>query len=481
MTTQISAPDKVRQTSARSPLYFYREILGAHPHMGQRRILRALRMRRRRISVVGANGTGKDWTTGRMSLWWLNSFFPAKVIVTGPTRRQIEDIIFGELTAAHANALYPLGGKLYDSPRLVYVPGVHFMRGFSTSDPFNLQGYHSPNLLVIVTEAHAMKDTDIDALRRLNPKCFIMTGNPLTESGRFFDSFHQERHLYEPITISAFDLPNLDPRAPDSGFPQYPGMVTREDVNDRRDEYGEDSPLYIAGVKGEFPDNLDDVMVPLRVANEAQKRTTGPTEGADIVLGLDVARYGRDKTVLTRRQGQHARIIWKTQGRSISEIVGFVWNYILENQVDIIVIDDNGVGGGVTDGLIENEDLEVMAEEIAEMSGDGYEARTLPTIVPFNAGSKPRDEKRYVNAGSEAWALMRDWFFGQRDFVGYEADIDPDERDLVGQLATRKYEWISDRRMRVQSKKQMTKSPDEADSLAMTFAPSGGRISFDFV
>ena len=68
--------------------------------------------------------------------------------------------------------------------------------GFATDSEFNIQGYHSPKLLLVITEAHAVEDSHIDAGMRLNPSRVLMTGNPFTNSGKFYNSHHSERDLH---------------------------------------------------------------------------------------------------------------------------------------------------------------------------------------------------------------------------------------------------------------------------------------------
>ena len=117
----------------------------------------------------------------------------------------------------------------------------------ATSSPYNLQGFHSPNLMVVVTEAHAVPGTDIDALRRLNPARTLMTGNPLVSAGPFYDSHHSKRDMYDTVRIGAGDTPNVT-RLP------VPGMVAPEHVADRKAEWGRNDPMYVGGVLGRFPD-----------------------------------------------------------------------------------------------------------------------------------------------------------------------------------------------------------------------------------
>lgn len=400
----------------------------------------------RRVSVSGCNSSGKDWAAARTLLWWQCLYYPAKVIVTGPTFRQVDDVVWNEVRSAYNNARTRFKGRMYDTPQY-RLNEEHFAIGFSTDSEYHLQGFHSPNLLVIVTEAHAMRQRDIDALRRLNPRCMLMTGNPFATAGEFYNSHHSQRELWKTIQISAFDTPNIQ-----QGRVVIPGMVTVRDIEDRKAEWGEDSPLYQAGVLGQFPESLDDTIVPLWAVTEAVKREaegTGP-----VVYACDVARFGRDKTVVVRRQGRDARIVWRTQGRDTMEIAGRLGAMVKETTVDRLVIDDTGVGGGVTDRLRE--------------VGTGN-----TTLVAFNGGSSADDKETYVNAVSEAWIRMRRWFLED------SPSIEPDP-PLEGQLTGRQYSYQSDRRIIIESKQKMDRSPDEADALAMTFAEAEGGFGIWF-
>ena len=63
----------------------------------------------RRVSVVGANGSGKDWAAGRVVVWWEETHPEGKAIVMGPTQRQVEEIIWPEMGEAYAAAICQTG------------------------------------------------------------------------------------------------------------------------------------------------------------------------------------------------------------------------------------------------------------------------------------------------------------------------------------------------------------------------------------
>lgn len=426
---------------AADPVAFVTELLGEQPYDKQVEIMR-LAARWRRVSVVGCNGSGKDWAAARVVLWWMHSRSPAKAIVTGPTSRQVDDIVWNEIRAAYGRAAERLGGRMFRTSRYE-VDEQSFALGFTTNSPYNLQGFHSPNLLVVITEAHAVREDDINAIRRLAPTRLLMTGNPFVTAGVFYDSHHSKRELYKTVHISAMDTPNIIAQ-----HVAVPGMITQQDIDDRKEEWGEDSALYQGSVLGKFPDNLDDVVVPLWAATEAAKRRMEPV--GPTIVACDVARFGHDKTVVMRREGPVARIVWRVRGHDTMQIAGFLKAYVEQHQVDTLVVDDTSMGGGVVDRLRE---LQL--------------ARTR--LVAFIGGQKAEDDAHFSNRLAEVWWAMR------QGFLSRELDIE-DDPALIGQISSRQY-WVhSSGRIRLQSKQSMYRSPDEADALAMTFAATRGGV-----
>lgn len=430
----------------RDPGFFWRSVLGSDPYDKQLEIVEALRDHRR-VAVVGCNGSGKDWMSGRIMLWWQSVNYPAITIVVGPTHRQVSDIVWKEARSAFEEARFPVGGKFMKTARWE-LNDRHYALGISTDNNMNLQGFHSPNLLVIITEAHNVAQDHIEAVKRLNPTRMLLTGNAFASAGEFYEAFHSGGELYKTVEISAYDTPNVK-----TGEDLIPGVINLQQIEERRREWGEESALYIASVLGRFPENLEDAIVPrvhLLAAVERQLEAVGPA-----ILSCDVARFGADYTVVYRRQGPVCRLIWRSNGRDTQEVAGRLKMFAEDDpDVDTIIVDDTGVGGGVTDRLNE--------ENVA-----GGRVR----IVAFNGGEKARRSDRYVNAIAEAWLELGAAF---RDG---NIDID-DNAAVISQLSSRRYMVQGDRRIKLESKEDYKKravggSPDDADALAMTYGFQG--------
>ena len=435
----------VRAAFVDDPVGFVEAVLGAggRPYAKQREMMRAVAAYRR-VSVVGCNSSGKDWAAARLVLWWIETRSKAKAVVTGPTHRQVRQVVWREMRAAFAAASEELAGEMFASSYIV--DDQRFAIGFATNDAYNLQGFHSPELLVVVTEAHAVDQEHIEALKRLNPKRLLLTGNPLKLSGELYDSHHGKRDLYAGVTISAFDTPNVELRDL-----VIPGMVTDEDVEERRRDWGEGDPLYVASVLGQFPDALDDSLLSRRLIDEAVERwrASSPESEQAWVMGVDVARFGSDKSAIVMRRGTRVEEVYAVQGRDGVEMAHEVAARMERHGVQSVYVDGIGVGSGVVDTL----------------------THMGLSVTDVNVGLPATNRERFVNLRAELfWELRRRFMEGQIAI--------PDDAELASQLLALRYVVDPARRIAMEGKRTLRnkglRSPDKADALALAFMGAGG-------
>jgi hypothetical protein len=116
--------------------------------------------------------------------------------------------------------------------------------------PEAFQGYHSPNMLFIADEASGIDDIIFEvgkgAMSSPGAKT-IMTGNPTRTQGYFYDAFHRMRAFWRTMTV------------PCSSSSQ----VAQKYIEECKEEYGEDSNMFRVRVLGEFPQEGDNVIIPL--------------------------------------------------------------------------------------------------------------------------------------------------------------------------------------------------------------------------
>jgi phage terminase large subunit len=159
-----------------------------------------------------------------------------------------------------------------------------------------------------------------------------------------------------------------------------------------------------------------------------------------VELGVDVARFGDDRSVIYKRRGMKVIGEKVLKGSDTQQVARTAWDMAGRNPQVKIKVDDSGVGGGVTDKL---RDLGAK-------------------VLPVNNGGKPGDEKLYTTAADEQWFT----------FPINEADI-PDDPELMQELTGRQYQYTPDDRRKVEAKKDFKKrygrSPDKADGLLLCF------------
>lgn len=157
-------------------------------------------------------------------------------------------------------------------------------------------------------------------------------------------------------------------------------------------------------------------------------------------IGVDVARFGDDLTVMYKRHG--LKVIDKREfaGQDTQRTAMVAWEFAGYEPSMHIKVDDTGVGGGVTDRL-----NELGAH-----------------VIPVNFGGAPHNKDMYTSVADEMWF----------EFPVNEADI-PDDPTLMQELAGRQYDYDNKGRRRIEPKKEFKKrighSPDHADALLLTF------------
>lgn len=194
----------------------------------------------------------------------------------------------------------------------------------------------------------------------------------------------------------------------------------------------------------DFSASADNTLITIDVVSDAAKKVfrTDVIEGLPRIVGVDVARFGDDRSVIMRRQGLATLEPIVFQGMDNMELVGRV-SAIINTWHPQAVFVDAGRGEGVIDRLRQL----------------GY------TIVEVNFGGKASDVG-YVNKRSEMWDEMAKWFTAGGGI--------PNHPDLKTDLCVPTYHFDKANRFALESKDDIRKrgmrSPDIADALALTFA-----------
>lgn len=437
------------------PVLFANEVLLFKPDDWQKDALMDL-AKNPKVSIKSGQGVGKTGIEAVAFLWFLVCFPYPRVVATAPTRQQLNDVLWSEVAKWMAKSPL-LSSMLKWTKTYVYMVGQEkrwFAVARTATKAENMQGFHEDNMLFIVDEASGVADPIMEAilgtLTGVNNK-LLLCGNPTKASGTFYDSHNRDRKLYCCHTVSSEDSPRTN----------------KQNIEALIQKYGYDSNVVRVRVRGLFPKEDADVFISSSIVEQCSSKLYELEDKSPfILLGVDVARFGNDETVITRNAHGKIMIVKKYRGQDLMATAGWViqeYKKILrefpEYKKKVYVnIDDTGLGGGVTDRL-----KEVKKEQKLNRLA----------IIPINMAEKIETDTKegekaaenYDNITTHMWAVVR------KLLEKKQIEIE-DDSELFAQLSERKYEMTSNGKIRLESKDDMKKrgldSPDRADSMALS-------------
>ncbi|MFI7448089.1 hypothetical protein ACIBQX_11375 [Nonomuraea sp. NPDC049714] len=429
------------------PVGWVHDRLGGHLWSKQRDIALSV-VGHRRTAVKSCHNAGKSFLAAQIACWWIDVHPPGEafIVSTAPTYAQVHAILWEEIRKAAKNpAGDPLPGRVLQSDEWKLDDGtlVGWGRKPADQDQHGFQGIHRRYVLVILDEACGIPEqlwTAVEAITTGADCRILAIGNP-DDPNTEFGNVCKPGSGWNTIRISGFDTPNFT----DEPFPEKlrPLMLSPEWVEDKRKRWGETSPRYVSKVLGDFPEVGDDTLISPRWIEAARQRTLEP--GPVNVLGVDVARFGSDRSILCLARGPIARIIGDFSHARTTETTGKVIAAKREHHVQEIRVDGVGVGSGVVDELLEA----------------GHD------VLDMQSGAGAMDREHYANARAE-------WWWGLRErFEAGDIDLDPEDDELASQLGTLKYKFTARGQVLIESKDDMKKrglpSPDRADSVMLAY------------
>lgn len=404
-----------------------------------------------RIAIAAGNGPGKSALLAWLALWALSTLTDTRGIITAITDTQLRtrtwaevSIWFRRLICRHwfnitATAIYSAHPDHERTWRIDAVP-------WSETNPQAVAGLHNAGkrIILLFDEASGIADVIFDAAEgALTDKdteiIWVVAGNPTKNTGAFRECFGRFAHRWKHW--------NVDTRH--SRFADQ-GQIAKWIA-----DYGEDSDYVRVHVKGEFPRAGSMQFIGSELVQQAITREATATLYDPLLLGVDVARFGEDQSVIYIRKGRDGRTHppMKFRGLDTMQLAAKVADVALHFRADAVFVDGGGVGGGVVDRLRQ---------------------LRVPRLYEVNFGSKPdralpgQEAIAYANKRAEMWGNLREWLKG---------GAIPDDAELRADLTGPEYcHVIRDGRdaILLEAKEDMKRrrlaSPDTGDALALTFA-----------
>ena len=260
-------------------------------------------------------------------------------------------------------------------------------------------------------------------------------GNPTRNTGAFADCFGKHRHRWNTRQIDSRTV----------------AITNKKTLEGWVRDYGENSDFVKVRVRGVFPNASSLQFIPRELVDDAMARVMPDIDysGRTAAIGVDVARFGDDQSVIRTRIGRNGDAFPVKRFREIdtmqlaskvAEHIDYLHSLGLRT---VVFIDGGGVGGGVVDRL----------------------RQLNHNVVEVQFGGKADDARKYLNKRAEMWGRVKDWLPTGR--------LAKDEL-LVTDLTNVEYQFTAADQIQLESKEHMKQrqlpSPDDGDALALTFA-----------
>lgn len=463
------------------PVLWAEDVLGVVLWSKQKEILYSL-AENKRTAVKSCHSIGKTFIASVAACWWVSTRENCMVQSTAPTYEQVHAQLWEEIRKMHTSA--GLIGKvnLEDKWRVpMHGPdGRHIEtlvgEGKKPADT-NIHGFHGTHrpggVLVEIDEACGVATTlftGAEAITTARQDRQLATGNPddpHTEFGRIFD---EDSGTWNLITVSVFDTPHYTGEAEElrAQYKDDPikaalveillaGVPQPEWAEERRLDWGEESPRYQSKVLAEFPLTAMDSLFSAAEIEIGRANEIEPNEHAFRVMGVDVARYGNDASVCTLAIEGKVSIVGAYNTMDTMEVAARVHKLAVEHKVDQVRVDAIGIGSGVVDRLV----------GLAQTASVPY------VVVEMTASARAPD--RSLHRNSRAY-----WYDSLKHQLRNGMIDLPDgikgshEARLHAELTSIRHSYPNGI-MQIESKedirKRGDKSPDYVDSLVMAVAP----------
>lgn len=407
-------------------------------------------------ATASGHGVGKSALVAWLLLWAMSTFEDTRGVVTANTENQLRTKTWAELSKWHrllinrhwfkltATALFSVQPAHEKTWRIDAVP-------WSENNTEAFAGLHNEGrrIIVVFDEASAIPDiiweTTEGALTDANTEIYWFAfGNPTRNTGRFKECFNRFRHRWNTRQVDSRTVE----------------ITNKAQIAEWVEDFGEDSDFVRVRVKGIFPRAGSVQFISGEIVEDARKREVETLSHEPLIMGVDVARFGDDRTVLCYRRGRNGACIpWQTfRNLDTMQVAAKVAEAHTIRKPAAIFVDEGGLGAGVVDRLRQ---------------------LSVP-VTGVNFGGKPDraqtdDGIKVRNKRAEMWAFMRAWLKG---------GAIPDDHELAADLTGVEYGFDENQAIQLEKKESMKKrglaSPDLGDALALTFAyPVGSAFDDD--
>lgn len=385
----------------------------------------------KKIAISSCHSSGKTLLSSVVAIHRLIVYPESQIRITSATYSQLKQAFTGTLNKVIRNSSIK---DWFDiTIETIKLKGQEDnwinLQAWSIQRPEAFAGLHPESPCLIADEASGIDNVIFKSFAGSmmhSNALLILLGNPLYRRGALFDAFHKKKDFFKSVYVSALD----------SSF------ISQDWIEEMKAEYGEDSDEYRIRVLGQFPKSDMLGFISESTIRGAIGRQVIPILTEPTIAGLDVGRL-RDASVLVIRKGRKVLHIEKWRTRDTMIVAEDVAKLIVKYNIEMVAVDANGVGAGVSDRL----------RQLAPNK-----------IQDINLSGLPNTEKEYFNGRSKCWGLAKKWLqYGSIPF----------DQDLIDGGSALLYSYDRLGRYQLESKELAAKrgvsSPDTFDAFAYTF------------
>ena len=429
-------------------------------------------------ATKAGHGVGKSAATSWIILWLMSTRPHFSGVVTANTRDQLTRKTWREVEIWRRRCITGHWFK-YNATSLHHV--VHKDTWRTDAIPWSehnseaFAGMHNAGRgqAIIFDESSGIADViwEVAEGAMTDPDAFWFTfGNPTKRSGRFYDCWNKFARRWHKFTVDSREA----------------AVANKKRIAEMIEDWGLDSDYVRVRVLGQFPHQDVATLIPAEWLDSALYRPVIGCERYKPVWGLDVARFGDDRTALAKRRSRSLMepiTFW--QGLNLMQIahrIKGIWDETdLDDRPSAICVDAIGIGAGVVDRL-------------NEMVAEGHFEGTM--IIGINVSESASIHDKFARLRDELWWRARSWF--EKLDVSMQQDVearakwileegneeyfsDPTlkmarKSPIVDELRDILFSYLPNGKIKLEpkqdTKERLGRSPDGADAFVLTFAES---------